>query len=197
MPKRVAIYHRPIPFIEGEPLNELRAYAGSQGLEPIEYIENKSKGQPILSNLLRDGKSGQFSIVLVHSLLTVGGSLKQVLGVMEKLRGYGINLISLKDGLDMASSSAETLHNSLISYTKESQSAKIRLGQELARARNVLIGRKPMDAEKVQSILQGRERKLSVRAISRITGIAKSSVFDVLSQHREAQAVSEQVAGMP
>jgi DNA invertase Pin-like site-specific DNA recombinase len=187
---KVAIYYRPCPFIEDNAIQQLRDYAKAQEWEIIEYMEAKGKGQPVLSNLLRSGKNEEFSVVLVYSLLTVGGtSLKQLLTVMDKLRVLGISFISLKDGLN-TDSSAGTLLESLMRYIKESQSQKIKLSLELCRMRNVVIGRKPLAADKVAEIIEAHKGERSVRDVAKLTHIPKSTCFRVIKDFEKGQAAA-------
>ncbi len=199
--QRVAIYHRLCPYIENDTMQELRDYAKAQDWEVIEYVESKGKGQPVLSNLLRDGKNGNFDVVLVRSLLPIGNSLKQVLTVIDKLKAFGIGIISFQDGLNM-DSSAGTLLDALMTYLKQSQSFKIRIGLELSKLRNknILIGRPSTPKETVSMILAPENEKLSIRDIAKKTRCPKSTVYSVLKNHRESQpentVVSVQVGGM-
>ncbi len=196
---KVAIYHRSCPYIENDNMQELRDYAKAQDWKIIEYVESKSKGQPVLSNLLRDAKNGDLSVVIVHSLLTVGNSLKQVLMVLDKLRGLGIGFISLSDGLDM-NSTAGSLIDALTGFQKALTSSKIRMGLELARMRNVVLGRKPIDPEKVQSILDAHRQEMSVRDVAKFTKVPKSTCFRVIKDYQKGQVestmMSVQVGGM-
>ena len=187
--QRVAIYHRSCPYIEKDPMQELRDYAKAQGAEIIEYVEAKGKAQPALHNLLRDSKNGKFSTVLVHSLLTVGDSLKAVLTVMSRLRCFDIGFISMKDKLDI-NSSAGTMLDALTHYIKKSQSQKIRLGLELARMKNTVIGRRPIAPEKVQSILEARKQEMSVRDVAKLTKVPKSTCFRVIKDFEKGQAAA-------
>ena len=191
--QRVAIYHRACPFIENDPMHELRDYAKAQELEVIEYFESKCKGQPVLNNLLRDAKNGEFSVVLVHSLLTVGNSFKHVLSVMNKLRGLGIGFISLSDGIDM-NSSAGSLIAALMVFQKALTSGKIRMGLELARMRNVVIGRKPLAAEKVTEILAAHKGDVSVRDVAKLTMVPKSTCFRVIKDFEKGQVTSTEMS---
>jgi len=189
MSKRVAVYDRPCPFTEDNTIQLLREYAKAQDFEVFEYVEAKGKGQPMLNNLLRDAKAGKFDVVLCHSLLTVGNNLKHILSVMEKFRGMGIGFISLSDGLDM-DSSAMSLLDALMRFQKESTRSKIRIGMELARMRNVLIGRKPLAPEKVAEIIEAHKGDKSVRDVAKLLHIPKSTCFRVISDYKKGQDVA-------
>ena len=186
MSKRVAVYDRPCPFTEDNTIQLLRNYAKAQDFEVFEYVEGKGKGQPILNNLLRDAKSGRFDVVLCHSLLAVGNNLKHILSVMEKFKGLGIRFISLSDGLDMDSSAA-TLLDALMKFQKESTRSKIRIGMELARMRNVLIGRKPIASDKVAEIIEAHKGDRSVRDVAKLLHIPKSTCFRVIKDFKDSQ----------
>lgn len=184
---KVAIYHRPCPFTEEKTLRLLRDYSIAHEWEIIEYVESNGKGQPILKTLVRDTKFKKFDVVLCHSLLIIGNSLKHILTVMDKIRGCGIGFISLKDRIDM-NSSAGSLIDALMNFQKELTGRKIRMGMEVARMRNVLIGRRPTALEKVAKIIEAHKRALSVRDVAKLTQVPKSTCFKVIKDFEKNQA---------
>jgi site-specific DNA recombinase len=197
MSKRVAVYDRPCPFTEDNTIQLLRNYAKAQDFEVFEYAEAKGKGQPALNNLLRDAKNGKFDVVLCHSLLAVGNNLKHILSVLDKVRALDIGFISIGDGLDMDSSAA-TLLDALMNFQRELTRGKIRIGMELARMHNVLIGRKPLAPEKVAEIIEAHKGDKSVRNLAKLLHIPKSTCWRVISDYKKGQGertgMSEQVS---
>ena len=189
MSKRVAVYDRPCPFTEDNIIQLLRDYAKAQDFEVFEYVEGKGKGQAALNRLLQDAKAGKFDVVLCHSLLAVGNSLKHILSVMDKFKGLGVGFISLSDRLDMDGSAA-TLLDALTHFQKESTRSKIRIGMELARMRNVLIGRKPLSKDKVAEIIEAHKGDKSVRDVARLLHIPKSTCFRVIKDFKASQAAA-------
>lgn len=191
MSKRVAIYHRPT-IVKGDDssrqLEELQDYARRRKWDFVLYAEKprrniKDTTSPVLRKLLRDGKNKQFDIVLCHSFLGLSYSMKHLLGTLQKLTSDGVGFISVKDGVSNNSSAVKFL-KALMNFQRGVSGFSISIGMEVARMRNIAIGRRPICVEDRSRIIESHLNKQSIRGIAKSTRIARSTVFHTVKKYK-------------
>lgn len=132
---------------------------------------------------------GQVSQLVVWRLDRLGRTASGLTTLMEKLVGRRIGLVSIKDGLDLATPAGRLIANVLASvavYENEVRAERIIAGQAAAKAAGKSWGgsikgrRLSLSNEQVAMIerLRGEGRKIA--AIARATGVSRPSVYRVL-----------------
>ena len=89
--------------IEGQ-LHDLKGLASARGWEPVIYRDEGRTG----TNTDRDGyrdmmkaaKQGKVGVVAVWKLDRLGRSVLQLVGDMEQLKAWGVDLVSVRDDID-------------------------------------------------------------------------------------------------
>jgi site-specific DNA recombinase len=72
-------------------------------------FSGKDGDRPGLERLLSDAKIGLFDKVLVFKLDRLARNLRLLLEIEQKLRGYGVSLISVKEAIDTSSSTGKMM----------------------------------------------------------------------------------------
>jgi DNA invertase Pin-like site-specific DNA recombinase len=85
-------------------------------------------------------ETGLIDTLVVWRLDRLGRTAKGLIGLFDDLVCWKVNLISLKDGLDLTTASGRLMANilaGLAAYETEVRAERIRAGQEVARAAGI------------------------------------------------------------
>ena len=86
------------------------------------YRENGVSGykrnRPALERLLADAESGKFDVVIFPSIDRVGRSVKDVIEIESVLRGCGIGVIFVREGIDTSTPTGEFFRNIMASISQ-------------------------------------------------------------------------------
>lgn len=160
---------------------ELTRYVESRGWEIHQIFEDKATGtngnRPMLKALLRDARERQFDILICWKLDRLFRSLKDLIATLQELTELKIDFISLKDNIDLTTSSGRLMMHMLGAFAEFEASLikeRVRAGLNNARAKGKRLGRpKVRDDARIQSL---RATGLSVRQIAAQIGTSIGSV---------------------
>jgi site-specific DNA recombinase len=86
------------------------------------YSENGVSGykreRPALERMLADAKSGKFDVVIFPSIDRVGRSVKDVIEIEGALRGCGVGVIFVREGIDTLTPTGELFRNVMASVSQ-------------------------------------------------------------------------------
>ena len=148
-----------------------------------------SMDRPGFKRLIRDMEMGLVSNLVVWRLDRLGRTAKGLTSLFDDLIRWKVNLISLKDGLDLSTPAGRLMANILAgvaAYETEVRAERILAGQQAARARGVTWGgsqkgrRLKVTAEQEQSILRLKSEGTKIAAIARATGLSRPTVYNIL-----------------
>jgi DNA invertase Pin-like site-specific DNA recombinase len=194
MTKQIAIYLRVSSKRQDtkSQLPDLKRWADSQD-DPIRWFEDKQSGttmeRPGWLKLEQSIRSGKISQVVVWRLDRLGRTASGLTALFDELRERKVNLVSIKDGLDLSTSAGRLMANVLASvaqYESEVRGERVRAGQAVAKANGKKWGgskagvRKKVDRTKERLIKRMRDDGESVSAIARTLGLSRPTVYDVL-----------------
>lgn len=179
---------------------DLRRWA--EGREGVAWYRDKFTGRtmerPGFAKLLADVEAGRVGTVAVWRLDRLGRTAKGLTALFEDLRARGVNLVSLRDGLDLSTPAGRLMANVLASvaaYETEVRAERVIAGQAVARANGVRFGRPPgpgkrvkVTAEQESAIDRLRSEGTAIAAIARATGLSRPTVYDVLRRTPGAPA---------
>ncbi len=151
---RVALYVRCSTADKQHPdaqLGPLREYAAARGWHVAgEFIDEGVSGvrekRPALDQLNALARRRGVDVVVVAALDRLGRSLPHLLKVLDEWEGFGVRLVSLREGLDFASPSGRLLFSivgALAAFERDLLRERIRNGIAARKARGLWIGRKP------------------------------------------------------
>jgi DNA invertase Pin-like site-specific DNA recombinase len=167
------------------------AYAGEGD---VRWFRDKATGKtmdrPAWRKLEAEVVAGKVSRVLVWRLDRLGRTASGLTKLFDDLRSRKVNLVSLKDGLDLDTPAGRLMANVLASvaqYETEVRAERVLAGQAVARANGKTWGggvkgrRIKVTDEQTQVIRRMKGEGAKVAAIARATGLSRPTVYSVLA----------------
>ncbi len=178
---------------------DLERWAAAQAeTDTVKWYTDKMTGKvmdrPAFNRLMADVKAGKVKTIVVWRLDRLGRTAKGLTALFDELREFKVNLISLKDGLDLATPAGRMMANVLASvaqYETEVRAERIHAGLEVAKANGVKLGRKPGDGlgkrlkvtDEQQAVIHRlKSENQPVAAIARATGLSRPTIYTVINQ---------------
>lgn len=171
---------------------DLERWAKSQEGEIRWYSDaftGTSMDRPGFKKLMRDIEMGLVANLVVWRLDRLGRTAKGLTCLFDDLVKRKVNLISLKDGLDLRTPAGRLMANVLAgvaAYETEVRAERILAGQQAARARGVTWGgskkgrRLKVTVEQEQTIVRLKSEGTRIAAIARATGLSRPTVYNIL-----------------
>ncbi len=170
----------------------LSAYA--EGLEVLRFSDEasgKTMVRPGFTALMGSVRAGKAKTVLVWRLDRLGRTVSGLTSLFEELQARKVNLVSVKDGLDLGTPSGRLVANILASvaaYETEVRGERVAAGQAVARAAGKTWGgprkggalRLKVTAEQEEAIRRMKSEGVKVASIARATGLSRPTVYSVL-----------------
>jgi DNA invertase Pin-like site-specific DNA recombinase len=194
--KHIAIYVRVSSKQQDQRSQEpdLGRWAQAQDTGCVWYRDKftgRTMQRPGMQKLLGDIDAGRVSTVVVWRLDRLGRTAKGLTALFEDLRSKGVGLVSLKDGLDLATPAGRLMANVLASvaaYETEVRAERVLAGQAAARAAGKRWGgsvrgrRVKVTGEQLVIIQRMKSDGARVSAIARATGLSRPTIYSVLGQ---------------
>jgi DNA invertase Pin-like site-specific DNA recombinase len=180
MSKHVAVYLRVSSSSQDTRSQEpdLRAWIKSQRGSVVWYRDSasgKSMDRPGWLKLESAIRRNQVSAVVVWRIDRLGRTAKGLTALFDDLRDRRVNLVSLRDGLDLSTPAGRLMANVLASvaqYETEVRAERVRSGQQAARSKGIRWGGSKPGVRKQLSEVQVRTIRTMKDAGERITDIA-------------------------
>lgn len=173
---------------------DLERWAGTQD-QPIRWYRDKFTGKtmdrPGWRALEADIAAGKVSAVVCWRLDRLGRTARGLTALFEDLQRHKVNLISLKDSLDLSTPAGRLMANVLASVSQfetELRAERIIAGQAAARAAGKRWGggkpgrRVRVTVEKESAIQQLHQHGKGVSEIARAVGLSRPTVYAVLGK---------------
>lgn len=174
-------------------LPDLERYAKQVDGDIIWYrdtVTGKTMDRPGWNALETAIKSGLITRVVVWRLDRLGRTASGLTALFDDLVARKINLVSIRDGLDLATPAGRLMAGVLASvaqYETEIRSERSRAGQDVARANGVHMGRPAgiKTAIKVNDDQRQIVRRLhsegqTVASIARTVGLARNTIYSII-----------------
>jgi DNA invertase Pin-like site-specific DNA recombinase len=145
--------------------------------------------RPGFGRLMEDIEADLVDDLVVWRLDRLGRTARGLTCLFEDLIRCKVNLVSVKDGLDLVTPAGRLMANILASvaaYETEVRAERILAGQDAARLRGVRWGGSSrgrhlkVTSEQVAAILRMRSEGRAVAAIARATGLSRPTVYRIL-----------------
>lgn len=174
---------------------DMKKWAEAQS-EPVKFYTDKMTGKtmdrPAFNKLMEAVQAGKVKTVAVWRLDRLGRTAKGLTALFEDFTARKVNLVSLKDGLDLSTPAGRMMAGVLASvaqYETEVRAERIHAGLEVAKANGVKLGRKPGDgigkrikvtAEQADIVRRLRSEGQGVSAIARTTGLSRPTIYTLI-----------------
>jgi len=193
--KHVAIYLRVSTSSQDTKSQEpdLKRWVGAHDL-PAKWYKDTASGKtmnrPGWSKLEKAMRQGKVSSVVVWRIDRLGRTAKGLTALFDELRERKINLVSIRDGLDLSTPAGRLMANVLASvaqYETEVRGERVRAGQEKARADGKRWGgsragvHKRVTDTQVRAIQRMKSDGEKITDIARAVGLSRPTIYDVLA----------------
>lgn len=162
--------------------------------DPIVWYRDKFTGRtmerPGWRKLEAALSAGEVSKIVVWRLDRLGRTASGLTRLFDDLTTSKIGLVSLRDGIDMATPAGRLMANvvaSVAQYETEVRAERVLAGQAVARSKGKTWGgwqkgrRRKVTEEQVRIIRRMKAENESVAAIARATGLSRPSIYAVFS----------------
>ena len=183
-------------------LPDLERWAAAQA-GPVKWYKDTASGKTMnrpgwrkLENALHTAKVGR---VAVWRLDRLGRTVSGLSALFEDLQRRGVGLVSLRDGLDLATPAGRLMANVLAGvaqYETEVRGDRVAAGQAVARAAGKRWGGSApgrlihVTPEQVATIERMRDEGAGKASMARATGLSRPTVYRLLQQHCGAQTAA-------
>jgi DNA invertase Pin-like site-specific DNA recombinase len=171
---------------------DLRRWIDGQD-EPVKLYRDQRSGKtmdrPGWAKLEKNVRMGRVSAVVVWRLDRLGRTASGLTALFDDLGARKVNLVSLRDGLDLATPAGRLMANVLASvaqYETEVRGERVRAGQAAARARGKRWGgslkgaRKKVTDAQVRVIHKLKLENEPISEIAKAVGLSRPTVYSVL-----------------
>jgi DNA invertase Pin-like site-specific DNA recombinase len=172
---------------------DLKRWAQARECETVKWYRDTFTGttmdRPGFQRLMADVAAGKVARIVIWRLDRPGRTVMGLTALFEDLMGRGVDLVSLKDGLDLATPAGRLMANVLAgvaAYETEVRAERILAGQAAARAAGKTWGgsakgrRLKVTAEQESAVRRMKKEGTGVSAIARTTGLSRPTVYRVL-----------------
>ncbi len=195
MTKHIAVYVRVSSKVQDTRSQEpdLRRWAVAQD-RPVKWYQDNATGKtmsrPGWQKLEEAIRLGKVLAVVVWRIDRLGRTAKGLTALFDDLQQRKINLVCLKDGLDLGKPAGRLMANVLASvaqYETEVRGERVAAGQAVARANGKRWGgskpgvRKKVTPTQERMIRERRRAGESITAIAKAVGLSRPTVYGVLS----------------
>jgi site-specific DNA recombinase len=102
---------------------DVRRYAEYRALELLEVyreagVSGYERERPELERLLADARAGKFGVVVFPSIDRAGRSVKDVIEIDATLRGAGVGVVFMREGIDTSTPTGEFFRNVMASLAQ-------------------------------------------------------------------------------
>ena len=104
-------------------LHEVRAYCERMEYEVVEeYVDEgfarTTRNRPSLDKLIKDARQRKFKLIVSDELSRFAGTPALLLNLLEELKLWNVNLVSVKEGIDTSTPMGEMVATMLSSISK-------------------------------------------------------------------------------
>lgn len=170
---------------------ELAEFAKARGFEVSEIYEDTRTGtntnRPALKKLRQDAFHRKFDVVLVYKFDRVARSLKDILNLFTEFEEYGVKVISVKDNIDMTTSTGKLMFSMVAAFAEFEASIireRVISGLKNAKARGQQLGR-PRQINVIGVMELHKQPGMSVRKIAAQLGVSRSAVHEIIKSQKE------------
>jgi DNA invertase Pin-like site-specific DNA recombinase len=171
---------------------DLKHWAESQ--KSVKWYRDKATGKtmarPGWQKLEAAIRKGQVSAVVVWRIDRLGRTAKGLTALFDDLRERKVNLVSLKDGLDLSTAAGRLMANVLASvaqYETEIRAERVKAGQAVARKQGKRWGgskpgiRKQVTDSQVRAIQRMKADGETITDIARAVSLSRPTVYATLA----------------
>ncbi len=165
---------------------ELREFAKKRDWAVVgEFVDigvsGSNDSRPQLDKMLRLARARKLDVIACWKLDRFGRSLRHLVNALHELQELGIAFVSLRDNLDMSTSSGRLLFHviaSMAEFERDLIRERVRAGLAHARSKGVRLGRRAVDRK--------RDRDATKIARLRANGLSYAQIGQRLNRSTDS-----------
>jgi DNA invertase Pin-like site-specific DNA recombinase len=145
-------------------------------------ISGAKTDRPALQRLLQGVIRKEFDVVMVWDVSRLGRSLKHLVTLLEDFHAKGVNLYFHQQGIDTTTPSGKMMYQMCGVFAEFERSMiqeRVKAGLQRAKAQGKKLGRPRVPPITIRKIQNLRASGLSLRAISKRTGVSVGKVHAI------------------
>jgi DNA invertase Pin-like site-specific DNA recombinase len=174
---------------------DLNSWAATRPVAPKTYTDKatgKNMDRPGFQRLMADARAGKVRTIAVWRLDRLGRTAGGLTALFDELKSLKVNLISIKDGLDLSTPAGTLMANVLASvaqFETEVRAERIHAGLEVAKAKGVKLGRKKGEGLGKRIVVKPEQEAMArrmhaegtgVSKIARATGLSRPTIYTII-----------------
>lgn len=191
---RVALYARVSTLDKGQDpetqLIQLREYANKRNFqiigEFIDFASGTNEERKQYKQMMEAAKKRKIDVVLVWRYDRFARSTQALVNALKEFKNLGIDFISYQENIDTTTPTGELIFHvmaSLAQFESSLISERVKAGMQRAKAQGKNISRPKLAKNKLQEIMDLKEKGLSMNQISKKSGVAYGTVYNYLAKH--------------
>jgi len=174
-------------------LHEVRAYCERMEYEVVdEYVDEgfsrTTRNRPALDKLIKSARQRKFKLVVSDELSRFAGTPALLLSLLEELKLWNVNLVSVKEGIDTSTPMGEMVATMLSAISKmELFNISLRVKSGIANARRKNGGewgkKSNLTDEVKEQILEKREQGWGFRKLTKEFKISNQTLRKFLPEY--------------
>ena len=172
-------------------IHEVREYCKRMDYEIVgQYVDEgfarTTRNRPSLDRLIKDARQRKFKLVISDELSRFAGTPKLLLDLLEELKLWNVNLVSVKEGIDTSSIMGELVATMLSAISKMELfniSHRVKSGIANAKRKNGGVwGRKSnLTNEITKQILENRKLGWGIKKLAKEFSVSHQTVRKVIA----------------
>jgi DNA invertase Pin-like site-specific DNA recombinase len=170
-------------------LHDLHQMAAQRGYEIVAEFTDRISGvkarRPGLDQLMKEARRGRFDVVLVWASDRIARSVKHFLEILDELNRLNIEFISFREQLDTGGPlgrAVVVIIRAIAELERNLIIERVRAGMRRARLEGRLIGRKPLELDRV-AILRDHRQGQSLGQLAKSYRVSRTTIHRVLREH--------------
>ena len=164
----------------------------------LDKFTGKSMDRPAWNKLWAAVERGEITTIVIWRLDRLGRTASGLTKLFDELRAKQVNLISVKDALDLNTPAGRLMANVLASvaqYETEVRVERVLAGQEAARAAGKSWGGSKkgrllhVTEEQIAVVARMNAAEAGVTAMARATGLSRPTIYRIIENHLGKAAV--------
>tara|TARA_A100001015_G_scaffold67031_1_gene74208 strand:+ start:1301 stop:1897 length:597 start_codon:yes stop_codon:yes gene_type:complete len=191
---KVAIYCRISKDNMGQDIDrqihEVKEFCKRMNYEIVgEYFDEgfarTTRNRPSLDKLIKDARQRKFKLVVSDELSRFAGTPQLLLNLLEELKLWNVNLVSVKEGIDTSNAMGELVATMLSAISKMELfniSHRVKSGIENAKRKNGGVwGRKSnLTEEKSKQIIENRKLGWGIKKLAKEFSVSHQTIRKVI-----------------
>jgi site-specific DNA recombinase len=170
----------------------LKNYASALGYEILEIYKDEGKsakdikGRKAMTRMLADAEAKKFQAIFIYKLDRFSRSLRDLIEIIEKLKDWGIDFVSLQDKIETTSASGKLMFHIISAFAEFERNVtgeRTKFSMDKKARDGFLVSRAPLGYKIIDKKLIPKEDSYIVQEIFQEFLSTKTSLTQLAKKH--------------